>query len=62
MNIVKEIREEGTTVVIVEQNAAQTLKVVDYAYVIELGKVSTHGEAQILANDPKLVEAYLGKH
>ncbi|NLB21051.1 MAG: ABC transporter ATP-binding protein [Clostridium sp.] len=62
MNIVKEIREEGTTVVIVEQNAAQTLKVVDYAYVIELGKVSTHGEAKILANDPKLVEAYLGKH
>lgn len=62
MKIVKEIKEEGTTVVIVEQNAAQTLKIADYGYVIELGKVSTHGKADVLANDPKLVEAYLGKH
>ena len=62
MKIVKEIKEEGTTVVIVEQNAAQTLKIADYGYVIELGNVSTHGEASVLANDPKLVEAYLGKH
>jgi branched-chain amino acid transport system ATP-binding protein len=49
-------------VVIVEQNAAQTLKIADYGYVIELGKVSTHGKASVLADDPKLVEAYLGKH
>ncbi|NCC78787.1 MAG: ABC transporter ATP-binding protein [Clostridia bacterium] len=62
MKIVKEIKEEGTTVVIVEQNAAQTLKIADYGYVIELGKVSTHGKASVLADDPKLVEAYLGKH
>ena len=62
MNIVKEIKEEGTTVIIVEQNAAQTLKIADYGYVIELGLVNTHGKASDLANDPKLVEAYLGKH
>lgn len=62
MKIVKEIKEEGTTVVIVEQNAAQTLKIADYGYVIELGNVSTHGKASVLADDPKLVEAYLGKH
>lgn len=62
MNIVKEIKKEGTTVVIVEQNAAQTLKIADYGYVIELGRISTHGKAEILAADPKLVEAYLGKH
>ncbi|HSP47101.1 MAG TPA: ABC transporter ATP-binding protein, partial [Clostridiaceae bacterium] len=62
MNIVKEIRNEGTTVVIVEQNAAQTLKIADYGYVLELGLVSMHGKADILAKDPKLVEAYLGKH
>ncbi len=62
MNIVREIKNEGTTVIIVEQNAAQTLKVADYAYVLELGAVSTHGPAEILKNDPKLIEAYLGSH
>jgi branched-chain amino acid transport system ATP-binding protein len=62
MNIVKEIKEEGTTVVIVEQNAAQTLKIADYAYVLELGTINTHGKAENLRNDPKLIEAYLGSH
>lgn len=62
MNIVKEIKKEGTTVIIVEQNAAQTLKVADYAYVLELGTISTHGKAEELRNDPKLIEAYLGSH
>jgi branched-chain amino acid transport system ATP-binding protein len=62
MKIVKEIKNEGTTVIIVEQNAAQTLKIADYGYVIELGTISTYGKAEVLANDPKLVEAYLGKH
>lgn len=60
MRIVSEISQEGTTVVIVEQNAAQTLKIADYAYVIELGNVSMHGKAEDLSKDPKLVEAYLG--
>lgn len=62
MNIVKEIKKEGTTVIIVEQNAAQTLKIADYAYVLELGNISTHGRADKLRNDPKLIEAYLGSH
>lgn len=62
MNIVSEIKNEGTTVVIVEQNAAQTLKIADYAYVLELGIINTHGRAEELRNDPKLIEAYLGSH
>lgn len=61
LDIVKEIANEGVTVIIVEQNAAQTLKIADYGYVIELGNVSTSGKADVLANDQSLVEAYLGK-
>ncbi len=60
LNIVKEISNEGVTVLIVEQNAAQTLKIADYAYVLELGKISTHGKADELLKDESLVEAYLG--
>ena len=62
MKIVKEIKEEGTTIIIVEQNAAQTLKIADYAYLLELGQIKTHGYADELRNDPKLIEAYLGAH
>lgn len=62
MDIIKEIKQEGTTVIIVEQNAAQTLKIADYAYVLELGQIKMHGEAEKLKNDPQLIEAYLGSH
>ena len=40
------IKEEGTTILIVEQNALATLKIADYAYVLELGKISMHGNAK----------------
>ncbi len=59
--IVKELQREGTTVLIVEQNALQTLRIADYAYVLQLGEVIIEGNAKDLSNDPKLVEAYLGK-
>ncbi len=62
LKIVTEIRDAGTTVIIVEQNAVQTLKIADYAYVLELGKIRTHGPAQELLHDPTLIEAYLGSH
>ncbi len=58
--IIKEIREDGTTVLIVEQNALQTLKIADYAYVLEVGKIRMEGNAKELSKDPKLIEAYLG--
>ena len=58
--IIKDIKEEGTTVVIVEQNALQTLKIADYGYVLEVGQISMSGKADVLIRDPRLVEAYLG--
>ena len=54
------IKEEGTTILIVEQNALATLKIADYAYVLELGKISMHGNAKDLLKDERLIEAYLG--
>lgn len=54
------IKEEGTTILIVEQNALATLKIADYAYVLELGKISMHGKAEELIKDERLIAAYLG--
>lgn len=54
------IKEEGTTILIVEQNALATLKIADYAYVLELGKISMHGKADELIRDERLIAAYLG--
>ncbi len=58
--IVKEINEEGTTVLLVEQNARQALKVAHHAYVLETGKVVKSGLARDLLKDSSIKEAYLG--
>ena len=54
------IRSEGSTILMVEQNALATLKIADYGYVLELGKISMHGPASQLVRDERLIEAYLG--
>jgi branched-chain amino acid transport system ATP-binding protein len=59
--IIQQIREDGTTVLMVEQNALGALAIADYAYVLELGKVSVEGDAKDLIKNPSLIEAYLGK-
>ena len=59
-NIIKQIKEEGKTILMVEQNALQTLKIADYAYVLELGKVHSEGKADKLLADDNLIQAYLG--
>ena len=56
----KKIREEGTTILIVEQNALMTLEIADYAYVMELGEINMQGPASQLIHEESLVEAYLG--
>lgn len=55
-----EIKKQGTTILIVEQNALATLKIADYAYVLEIGKVTLEGKSNDLLNDEKLINAYLG--
>jgi branched-chain amino acid transport system ATP-binding protein len=59
-NVIKKIREEGTTVLIVEQNVKQTLAIADRAYVLESGKVVMQGAGQELLNDEHVKKAYLG--
>ena len=59
--MIREINASGTTVLLVEQNAKQALKVADYGYVMETGKVIIDGEAKDLLQDERIVEAYLGK-
>ena len=58
--IINEVKREGTTVVIVEQNALQTLKIADYGYVLDLGEINIHGPAAELISDQRLLDAYLG--
>lgn len=56
-----EIRKHGTSILIVEQNAAMALKIADRAYVLELGQDRLKGTGMELLNDPKVGELYLGK-
>ncbi len=58
--IIADLRREGTTILLVEQNASAALEVADYAYVLETGRVVLHGPAATVANDPAVVSAYLG--
>jgi branched-chain amino acid transport system ATP-binding protein len=57
---IKEINEQGTTILLVEQNTKMALNIADYAYVIETGKIVMDGPAKDLANDDRVKKAYLG--
>src|SRR5215213_2420899 len=58
---IDEIRGEGTTILLVEQNAHAALKHSDRAYVLETGKIVMEGPSAELAADPRIKEAYLGE-
>ena len=58
--IISDLKREGITILLVEQNASAALDVADYAYVLETGRIVTHGPANVVANDPAVVAAYLG--
>ncbi len=59
-SIIRKIKEEGTTVLLVEQNANMALSVADRAYVLETGKIIMEGKASDLMNDERVRKAYLG--
>lgn len=58
--VIRRIRQEGTTVLIVEQNVKQTLSVADRAYVLEHGRIAMQGAGKDLLDDPHVKAAYLG--
>ncbi len=59
-HILTDLRKSGVSILLVEQNARAALEVADYAYVMELGVITTQGPPADIASDPRLVESYLG--
>jgi branched-chain amino acid transport system ATP-binding protein len=57
----RELREEGKTILLVEQNARQALQVADYAYVMERGRIVLSGTGESLLNTPEVQRTYLGQ-
>ena len=60
-DIITSIRKDGTTVLLVEQNAKKALSISDRAYVLETGKITLSGKASDLINDEQVKKAYLGE-
>lgn len=59
--IIKEINQQGTTILLVEQNAKAALRLAKRAYVMETGRIVMQGEASLLEKDPGIKKAYLGE-
>ena len=60
-NMIEKVRKAGTTVLLIEQNASIALQISDYAYAIELGRISLSGTGQELLNSEDVKRVYLGK-
>jgi len=58
--IISQLRERGVTILLVEQNARAALEVADHGYVLETGDLVLEGPAEKLADDPRVIETYLG--
>ena len=59
-SIIETLRQTGVTIVLVEQNARAALAVADQGYVLEMGEIGLHGKASDLAQDPRVIDTYLG--
>jgi len=60
-DVIKKLQKDGTTILLVEQNAKAALKVADRGYVMETGRITLEGEAKALIEDNDVMRAYLGK-
>jgi branched-chain amino acid transport system ATP-binding protein len=58
--IIDSIKEDGKTILLVEQNARKALDIADYAYVLERGQIIYHGPAEAVLQNTAIIEAYLG--
>jgi branched-chain amino acid transport system ATP-binding protein len=58
--VIKQINKEGTTILLVEQNAHMALEVAHRTYVLETGNIILEGPASEVAKNPKVIKAYLG--
>lgn len=58
--ILKQLNEQGLTILLVEQNARQALQLADFAYVMENGAIVLFGPTAELLDNPKVIAAYLG--
>jgi branched-chain amino acid transport system ATP-binding protein len=61
-DIIQDINEQGTSILLVEQNAQMALAVADRAYVLETGRITMQGKGDDLLEDPDIIKAYLGGH
>jgi len=61
-NIIRDINTQGTSILLVEQNAQMALSIADRAYVLETGNIALEGDAQELLHNQMVIEAYLGGH
>ncbi|MGC7873755.1 ABC transporter ATP-binding protein [Desulfosporosinus sp. SYSU MS00001] len=61
MRIIKQLNSEGTTILLVEQNAKIALKLADYGYVLETGELVMEGDSTELRKDERITKAYLGE-
>jgi len=59
-HIIERLRQQGVSILLVEQNARAALQVADYGYVLETGEISMQGPATQLSGDPRVIETYLG--
>jgi len=59
--IIRQLNDMGTTILLVEQNARAAIQIADYGYVLETGRIVLQGRAGDLLDDPKVKAAYLGE-
>jgi branched-chain amino acid transport system ATP-binding protein len=58
--IIVDLKQNGVSILLVEQNARSALAISDYGYVLETGSVVLQGPSQVLTRDPRIIETYLG--